>query len=97
LENIIKDITEYCEEYREHIQKLKKENHNIIGYARKSEEKVDDEDRTRLIQLMCDRLRERSLVDKLFVSFCSNANYPISERDLNVEISNNPKVYVGLV
>ncbi|KAG1147359.1 hypothetical protein G6F37_002019 [Rhizopus arrhizus] len=63
--NIIKDITEYREEYQEHIQKLKKEKHNVIGYARK--------------------LRERSLVDKLFVSVCSNANHPISERDVKVD------------
>ncbi|EIE88215.1 hypothetical protein RO3G_12926 [Rhizopus delemar RA 99-880] len=34
---------------------------------------------------MCDRLRERSLVDKLFVSVCSNANHPISERDVKVD------------
>ncbi|CAO3664519.1 unnamed protein product [Rhizopus stolonifer] len=82
--NIIKDITEYREEYQGYIQKLKKENHNVIGYARKSKGEVDDENRTRLIQLMCDRLRERSLVDKLFVSVCSNANHPISERDVKV-------------
>ncbi|KAI7861307.1 hypothetical protein BDF14DRAFT_1992073, partial [Spinellus fusiger] len=34
---------------------------------------------------ICDRLRERSLVDKLFVSVCSNANHPISERDVKVD------------
>ncbi|KAG2229570.1 hypothetical protein INT48_008939, partial [Thamnidium elegans] len=62
-------------------------------YPRKSEGKVDDEDRTQLIQLMCDRLRERSLVDKLFVSFFSNANHPISERDSNVDEKIDEKLY----
>ncbi|ORE13648.1 hypothetical protein BCV71DRAFT_277612 [Rhizopus microsporus] len=42
---------------------------------------------------MCDRLRERSLVDKVFVSFCSNANYLISKRDLNVDEKIDEKLY----
>lgn len=42
---------------------------------------------------MCDRLRERSLVDKLFVSFFSNANHPISERDSNVDEKIDEKLY----
>ncbi|EIE83220.1 hypothetical protein RO3G_07925 [Rhizopus delemar RA 99-880] len=31
---------------------------------------------------MCQRLRERPLVEKVFVSVCSNVSYPISERDI---------------
>ncbi|KAI9247256.1 hypothetical protein EDC94DRAFT_496553, partial [Helicostylum pulchrum] len=74
------NIVEYRDHYQEYIRKLKQEEYSIIRYARKSEGPIDG-NRIRLLQLMCERLREISLVEKVFVSVCSNAILPIYERD----------------
>ncbi|ORE05352.1 hypothetical protein BCV72DRAFT_182865, partial [Rhizopus microsporus var. microsporus] len=67
-----------------HIEILKKGGYLIIGYARKSKQDVDLQVRERLLQLMVDRLQERSLVDKTFVSINSNFNDPLIQRDSNL-------------
>lgn len=64
------------------VQNFKKERYNIVGYARKSQNNGNDESRIRLLQLMAKRLKERSLVDKIFVSPSANANELMIERDL---------------
>ncbi|KAI8077231.1 uncharacterized protein B0P05DRAFT_471559, partial [Gilbertella persicaria] len=64
-----------------HIETLKKEGYLIIGYARKSKQDVDLHVQVRLLQLMVDRLQERSLVDKTFVSVNSSSNDPLIQRD----------------
>ncbi|KAG0183879.1 hypothetical protein DFQ28_000672, partial [Apophysomyces sp. BC1034] len=58
------------------------EGYSVIGYARKSRRNEVKESRIRLLQLMIKRLKERSLVDNVFVSPCANANELIAERDL---------------
>ncbi|CDS13306.1 hypothetical protein LRAMOSA05484 [Lichtheimia ramosa] len=64
------------------VQDLKKEGYSIVGYARKSRKDESDESRTRLLQQMAKRLKQRSLVDKIFVSPRANANEFMAERDL---------------
>lgn len=54
-----------------------------MGYARKSIGNEDEDIRIRLLQNMVDRLMERSLVSKVFVSPCSSVSEPISKRDMN--------------
>ncbi|KAI7866947.1 uncharacterized protein EV154DRAFT_540974 [Mucor mucedo] len=55
----------------------------IIGYVRKSPSDVNFETRLKLVQQMVDNLRDRSLVDKVYVSVSSHASSPFNERDLN--------------
>ncbi|KAI7847917.1 hypothetical protein BDC45DRAFT_451108, partial [Circinella umbellata] len=59
--------------------------YEIISYCRKSPGDETTEDRLWLMQHMVSRLREQSLVDKVFVSHCCKSNQPISERDSNIE------------
>ncbi|KAI8095673.1 hypothetical protein BDF21DRAFT_329934, partial [Thamnidium elegans] len=79
----IDKIINYLPQYQQHIDILKKEGYLIIGYARKSKQDVDLHIRVRLLQLMVDRLQERSLVDKTFVSVNRNSNDPLIGRDSN--------------
>lgn len=68
------------------IKSLKKDGHHIIGYARKSKGKEPEETRVKLLRLMSDCLRSRSLVDRIFVSYSCNANDPLNSRDQNQKI-----------
>lgn len=70
--------------YQLFVQNLKKERYNIVGCARKSKTNESDESRIRLWHQMTRRLKERSLIDKIFVSphANANANELIVERDL---------------
>lgn len=81
-DDIAKKVLDYLPHYQLFIQNLKKERYNIVGYARKSRTNENDESRIRLLQQMASRLKERSLVDKIFVSPRANANELIVERDL---------------
>ncbi|KAI9033584.1 hypothetical protein CLU79DRAFT_724457 [Phycomyces nitens] len=51
-------------------------------YILKSKGAKDHEIRIKLLNLMCRRLKERSLVDHVFVSYNSQANDPLAERDM---------------
>ncbi|KAI9473520.1 MAG: hypothetical protein EXX96DRAFT_463841, partial [Benjaminiella poitrasii] len=77
-----KKVLNYLPHYQLFVQNLKKEEYNIVGYARKSRTNENDESRVRLLQQMARRLKERSLVDKIFVSPRANANELMVERDL---------------
>lgn len=68
--------------YQQTIQSFKNNGYSIIGYARKSKTKESDEKRVHLLNEMCKKLKTRSLVDKVFVSFKTNINDPIVNRDL---------------
>lgn len=52
-----------------------------IGYARKSPTKETDASRTRLLQLMVDKMYFRMKCEEVYVSPCCIANEPILERD----------------
>lgn len=73
------------QEYQEFIKQLKNEHYNIIGYVRKSKaQEVGEEEveaRKWLLELMSSRLRSRSLVDHIFVSYSCNSNDPLKSRD----------------
>ncbi|KAI9365858.1 hypothetical protein BD770DRAFT_312748, partial [Pilaira anomala] len=56
-------------------------------YARKSSCGKDEDNRTRLIQRMFHNLRNKSIVDKVFVSKSSDANQPFDTRDINETIT----------
>ncbi|KAI8971779.1 hypothetical protein BDF20DRAFT_886434 [Mycotypha africana] len=52
-----------------------------IGYARKSPTKETDASRTRLLQLMIDKLYYRMKCEEVYVSPCCFADEPILECD----------------
>ncbi|KAI9253035.1 hypothetical protein BY458DRAFT_522612 [Sporodiniella umbellata] len=81
IDDTIDKIVNYLPKYQHNIETLKKEGYLIIGYARKSKQNIDLHVRVRLLQLMVDRLQERSLVDKIFVSVNSSSSDPLIERD----------------
>ncbi|KAF1806436.1 hypothetical protein FB192DRAFT_1337872 [Mucor lusitanicus] len=87
--DIAKKVVDYLPNYQNYIEDLKKEGYIIVGYARKSTTNEDDDSRVRLLSQMIRRLRERSLVDKVFVSPRTNANDLMVDRDLvkNEELS----------
>lgn len=82
LAEIVKRIVRFLTEYQTQIRNLKKQGFKILGYARKSEGTEDHETRIKLLNLMCRRLKERSLVDHVFVSYNSQASDPLAERDM---------------
>lgn len=83
LDDVANKIANYLPRYQNYIESLKNEGYTIIGYARKSPS-IDHEDNgICLLQAMCDRLKERSMVDAVIVSVCCKAVDPIAERDLN--------------
>ncbi|KAI9489340.1 hypothetical protein BDB00DRAFT_770731, partial [Zychaea mexicana] len=82
---IVEKITKALQHYQRSIRRMKHEEYEIVGYCRKSPDNEAARDRLRLMQHMVGRLRERSLVDKVFVSLSCKSNQPISERDCYTE------------
>lgn len=80
--NVVKFIVEQLPLYQQTIQSFKNDGYSVIGYARKSKTKESDETRSDLLNIMCKKLRMRSMVDKVFVSFKTSSNDPIMGRDL---------------
>lgn len=76
----MQNIIQYDNKFKEFIQEQKND-FNIIGYARKSPGEKDKEKRARLLRIMIDKLKTRSLVQEVFVSECSSANDPLNTRD----------------
>lgn len=72
----------YFEEYQEYI---KKEGYSVIGYARRSKGKETEDTPVKLLQLMCNCLGNRSLVDCVFVSYSCNASDTLHSRDKSQE------------
>ncbi|KAG0847737.1 hypothetical protein G6F17_012265 [Rhizopus arrhizus] len=79
-DNVLQNIVQY-DKFQEFIQEQKKNGFKIIGYARKSPGEKDTEKRARLLRTMIDKLKSRSLIQKVFVSECSSANDPLHKRD----------------
>ncbi|KAF7720483.1 hypothetical protein EC973_008143, partial [Apophysomyces ossiformis] len=80
-DDVAKGIKEYIPRYHQQLKEMKKDGYTIVGYCRKSRTIEDDETRVRLLQKMVNRMRTRSLVDKVFVSPCFAASDQISTRD----------------
>lgn len=85
--NLAKNIVMFLPNHQNHIKQLKEEGYEIVGYARKS----PGEQPNRLANLtaMVDKLKERSLVDKCFVSRVCNASDGLGERDLRDTSTSN--------
>ncbi|KAG1144199.1 hypothetical protein G6F37_006437 [Rhizopus arrhizus] len=81
--NVVKFIAEQLPLYQQTIQSFKNDGYSVIGYARKSRTKESDETRSNLLNMMCKKLKMRSMVDKVFVSFKTSSNDPIMDRDLD--------------
>lgn len=81
IDYVVKSIREYIPKYQRHIKKMKQDGFSVIGYCRKSCTNDDNGTRVRLLQTMVDRLQEKSLVDRVFVSPFSSADEEINSRD----------------
>ncbi|KAG2233965.1 hypothetical protein INT48_006457 [Thamnidium elegans] len=81
--NVLNNILEYNEKYEGFLKTQKELGLEIIGYARKSFSDKNEENSTKLLRMMVEKLRSQSLVDKVFVSKTSAANQPFHKRDIN--------------
>lgn len=62
------------------MRKLKEDGYVILGYARKSTTPSDN--RVELLNAMCENLRKRSLVQRVYVSPNCDADDRLQERDV---------------
>ncbi|KAI7851507.1 hypothetical protein BDC45DRAFT_571992 [Circinella umbellata] len=68
-DDLLLAICDYLPKYKASISNLKENGYEIIGYARKSpSSEINMETRLKLLQRMIDNLRDRSVVDKTYVS-----------------------------
>lgn len=81
--NVLSNILEYNEKYKGFLKTQKELGLEIIGYARKLSNDKNEEIRSKLLKSMDEKLRSRSLVDKVFVSKTFAANQPFHKRDIN--------------
>lgn len=64
-----------------YINQLKNDGYHVVGYCRKS--KTHSSNRATLLKRMVDILRQRSLVEKIFVSPSSSVKESFYKRDFN--------------
>lgn len=81
--NVVKCIVDQLPLYQQMIHSFKGNGYSAIGYARKSKTKENDETRSNLLNIMCKKLKTRSMVDRVFVSFKTSSNTPIMDRDFD--------------
>ncbi|KAG1423741.1 hypothetical protein G6F58_002692 [Rhizopus delemar] len=74
-ENLAKDITMYDQQYHIFISKQKQTGHTIVGYVRKSTGGEIQRMKERLPQKTIDKIKIRSCVDKVYVSYSSSASH----------------------
>lgn len=79
--DVVKNIPTVLPRHQNEIQELKAAHYTVIGYARKSNTPDTLENRVGLLRSMCAHLKERSLVDEVYVSACYQASDPIIHRD----------------
>jgi hypothetical protein len=77
----VEHIVKYQNSYHDYLQDIKNNGEIIMGYARKSPRCTIDQ-RKRSLDSMVEKLRTRSLVDKVFVLAYSRADDPLESRDL---------------
>ncbi|KAI9468258.1 MAG: hypothetical protein EXX96DRAFT_492855, partial [Benjaminiella poitrasii] len=75
------NIAKYLHNYQTNVNALKNDGYEVVGFARKSLGNESNETRLRLLRLMGDYLKDRSLVKSIFASFSSKANEPMNKRD----------------
>ncbi|KAG1524172.1 hypothetical protein G6F46_011277 [Rhizopus delemar] len=64
---------------------MKNEEYQMVRYVRKPPGEKSVAGRIRILQQTVSRLKERSMVDKFFISVCCNSNDPIVEGDMKLE------------
>ncbi|GAA5810826.1 hypothetical protein MFLAVUS_004253 [Mucor flavus] len=79
---LLKEIVEIREEYQEYITNLKKEGYCILGYCRKSKTTAARDEVVKSLQNMIAGLKNRSLVESVYVTVSCNAKTPMNRRDL---------------
>ncbi|KAG2200731.1 hypothetical protein INT47_002775 [Mucor saturninus] len=99
LEAALEDIVMLLPIYQENIKKMKEDGYEVVGYTRKSKGEKDDIIRIRLLNLMLEKMKTRSLADRVFVSPNLSANDPFNQRDensLNLSslFNSSPLVYI---
>lgn len=83
LVEVLNYIVDYLPKYQEYIQQLKNQGYTMVGCCRKSKQTHENSnDRQRLLQQQVEKLKKRSLVDKVFVSVYCKSSEPIVNRDL---------------
>jgi hypothetical protein len=65
LDAALEDIVMHLPRYQDNLKKMKEAGYEVIGYARKSKGEKDDMKRIRLLNLMVEKLKTRSLADKV--------------------------------
>ncbi|KAI9323487.1 hypothetical protein BX666DRAFT_1887432 [Dichotomocladium elegans] len=76
-------IKKYFPQYHKHLKEMKKDGYAVIGYCRTSRTIEGEETRVRLLQMVVNCIRTRSLADHAFVSPFSAAGDEICTRDFN--------------
>ncbi|KAG2204124.1 hypothetical protein INT47_011607 [Mucor saturninus] len=79
---LLKEIVGVHEKYQDYITDLKKEGYCIVGYCRKSKTTGDRDKVVKSLQNMITGLKNRSLVEYIYVTVSCNAKTPINRRDL---------------
>ncbi|KAG2221369.1 hypothetical protein INT45_012415 [Circinella minor] len=84
-EIVADNIQQYISNYSKELQTFRSNGYTVIGYIRKSRPRAKEaeDNRVRLLHLMAQRLRERSHVEKIFVSPQSNSKETLTERDMS--------------
>ncbi|CAO3619487.1 unnamed protein product [Cunninghamella echinulata] len=82
---IVNNIVKYSEIYHSFINDQKSLGVEIIGYARKSPGSEETSVREKLLNKMVEKLKMRSLVEKVFVSPSSNSSTLFNDRDKGIK------------
>lgn len=78
---MLTSITDYLPNYQQSLKTLQNDDFEIIGYARKSPTTENLDTRVKLLESMINNLRSRSFATRIYVSACSRASKPFSERN----------------
>ncbi|KAI8876385.1 hypothetical protein K501DRAFT_338113, partial [Backusella circina FSU 941] len=78
---LVKNIVDIIPRHHAYINQLKNDGYHIVGYCRKS--KTQSSNRAILLQRMANILRQRSLVEEVFVSPYSSVKESFYKRDFN--------------
>lgn len=81
LDNIASNIANVLPQHQAKISSLIKDGLTIVGYCRQSDLAKED-NYINLLQRMVDNHYRRPLVDRVFVSPCSNVQSPFSQKEI---------------
>ncbi|KAL0093957.1 hypothetical protein F4703DRAFT_1964532, partial [Phycomyces blakesleeanus] len=78
---MVNKILNVDQEHKVRIENFKKDEYQVICYVRKSPGKEDASTRSRLLDLMVDRLIKNSSVNTVFASYSSTSKQPFADSD----------------